>query len=171
MNRRTGTSLVEVVVCITVGSSLMLLSVTLVERSLRLSQTMQAASERNRATLNFCAQFRRDVRSAPQIERWSSDELSLGAPGRQIPDAIRYRIDEGTIERTAIRDDGTTRREVLKLGPDRHCELGVEEQPTLVVLSIYRRVPNGPDQRMLERFVATNLGRWPPAVTIPGDQQ
>ena len=139
MRRRRGFSLVEMLACISVGSVLLVLSMKVIHRTMRIeSRARETAAVQHHAT-RLARQFRRDVHQAEsmQIGRQEPEQnaLELTLSGG-LPTV--YLAEPGHVVRTQQLPDGTTHRDCFSLPDDCSVHLAQLDSPARAVLTIDR---------------------------------
>lgn len=77
MNRRRGSSLVELMMCMTAGSTLMLVAIGLVHQTLTVSSQASQQVDHDRTLARLATQFRRDAHAATEASADAETELRL----------------------------------------------------------------------------------------------
>ncbi len=135
MKRRHAFTLIETLVTMTVGGTLMTLALALLQQSMVLSSTAKRAADKDSAANRLVNQFRFDVGVAEEVTIPSPDTVRLGIEGGEV----EYVVADGhiTSERTSKSDK--TKREEFSLGPLCEVKFELHEQPDRATLTLSRR--------------------------------
>jgi prepilin-type N-terminal cleavage/methylation domain-containing protein len=179
MNRHRAFTLVELLVTVCIGSSVMLASVTLVHRSFTLHRQASEELQHQLRVNRWTAQMRRDGCTSTAANLVSSQQLELTTADGQI---ITYSFREGHLWRErAVREDEesvsspnvTSHVERLRLDAAATATFSVRFSPERIVLQIAKQL----DPRIgrpsaesaspgavarIERQVVAVLGSWLP---------
>lgn len=150
--KRTGFSLIEMTVAITMGSTLMLLGVGLIHKTMEARRAAVEMIERENTLSRMAAWFRRDVRTAA--------ELQMRENGLQIAtdrgEVVRYEVREGSLSRIN-KQDGDEWREAVDLA-GLQCEFEAIDNPRRISLLISSPIGSAMP-RVLVQSIAIQ-GRW-----------
>jgi prepilin-type N-terminal cleavage/methylation domain-containing protein len=155
MNKRTGFTLIEMIVVMTVGSVLTTLAMSLVHQMLSFSQEASEFRECDRAIDRLISDLRRDAHIAVSVSRTDDRTLRLTTP----EDATVYAIEATAVTRTLTHDGGVA-REVYRLAPHQACQWEVLADPVRIQVTIESSsaIANAP-AIPLRRLLAS-LGRY-----------
>jgi hypothetical protein len=136
MNRRRGTSLIELIAVMGIGAVMMGVAVTLLYTLLRTEGSGRTYVRQSLVLSRLAEQFRRDVHAAKTSQALSDGQgrqFEL-APGR----TVTYRPERGTLSRTEQADGAVQRRESFVLPPGTAASVDVEAdtKPTIASLVI-----------------------------------
>ncbi|MCY3000008.1 MAG: hypothetical protein NT168_18085, partial [Planctomycetota bacterium] len=115
-NRRKGSMLVELCASLAAGSMVMLLGITLIERSMHWTQSMQQQTNLQRELSQLASRWREDVSNADQFDHRSPSLVVLGMPGQEVT----YESLDGQVQRRVILKDDPSAKPI---GTDRY-EIG-----------------------------------------------
>jgi hypothetical protein len=107
VNRRRGTTLMELVICMTIGSSIMLMAIQVTHQAMTASSQALQRSQQERAGARLAQQFRSDVHRASDVVIESEE-------------TVRAQLADETKVTYKILTDRVTREEVPKEGPSLH---------------------------------------------------
>lgn len=94
--RRTGTSLVEVMILVSTTSAMLILAITFIERTLAWSGETTAISNELRTSQQLTTRFAEDLRAAINAEMISVNELKLVLSDQQV---VLYIAENATVQR------------------------------------------------------------------------
>jgi len=131
--RRTGSMLVELCSSLAAGSMIMLLGITLIQRSMHWTQSIQRQTNLQRELSQLATQWREDLSKADQVDYPSPQRVVL----RMLSDQVVYESLEGQVQRQITPKENPSAK---PLGPDRY-EIGKDyrasfEPETLVVQAL-----------------------------------
>ncbi len=141
MKRRHAFTLIETLVSMTVGGTLMTLALALLQQSMALSSTAKRVAYEDSTANRLVDQFRFDVGVAEEVTIQSPDTVSLGGESGEVV----YVVANGRItsERTSksewASENDKTRREVFSLGPLCDVKFEMHKQPDRATLTLSRR--------------------------------
>lgn len=98
--RRTGTSLVEVMILVSTTSAMLLLAITFIERTLAWSGETTALSNELRTSQQLTTRFDEDLRSAVSADMISVNELKLVLRNQHV---ILYKTENASVARIETR--------------------------------------------------------------------
>lgn len=133
-NPRQGFSLIELLVVMTAGSSIMLLAISLLQQSMRVSSDFQDRTDSNRVLNHLANQLRRDVWNASRAEQ-PTDELMILTHART---QVRYNTEPGSITRTETRNGEMIRGEVFRLSPSVDFNVSISESTERIEVLLTR---------------------------------
>lgn len=153
--RRSAVSLVEMVVTITLGSSLMLSAVTVVHRAMDYRQQTQQRVEHQRVIDRELLVVRRSVSEAIAVECPTESELQIKLEGDET---IVYRIEGGLLTRQRTRGDAVIQTHSVTLDSRQRLTFQVDELGRQVSVRL-KRFPLGKNlEPIVERQVLAIVG-------------
>lgn len=147
-------TLIEMLVAMTFGSSIMLTAVTLVHTAFRQQSQTQLRLERASKMDRFVEQFRRDVHLAGLIESTTEQLLTLSHANEM---QVIYRMDQNRLTRQAIESEQISQVEQIEMEPQMTVRFTVDESQRWVVFEIGSREPEA--DRPIERQVLVARGK------------
>lgn len=162
MIKRHGISLIETVLTLTAGGSIMLAAVGLVHQTMRLQTHAQQESRTNVTSTKLIEQFRRDIHSA--------DALSLSRQTLEIasssPVSIAYSAKDNELLRMESRDGKNTKVESVAFDENIACSVSVLMDPMRgeLTLTYNSNLANEPPR--VERKVQAVAGKTPSIVQL-----
>lgn len=135
MRRRTGFTLVETLVGISVSSVLMVVSLGVVHRVLNLEANSRDEIRVGRSLTRLSHDFRHDVQRAVAVEVEQEAELMLTLADGS---SISYHLTEEYLLRERHVDDAVTQRETYDLPRDAAVRITEQESPNRLALSVSR---------------------------------
>lgn len=132
-NRRKGSMLVELCSSLAAASMVMLLGITVIQRSMHWTQSMQQQTNLQRELSQLASRWREDVSKADLFEHRSPSLVVLRLPSQEVT----YESLDGQVQRRVIPKDDPSAKPI---GPDRY-EIGKDyrasfEPETLVVQAL-----------------------------------
>jgi prepilin-type N-terminal cleavage/methylation domain-containing protein len=155
MSNRNAYSLVELMVTMSIGSSLMLLAVGLVHQSFTLSSTAKSRIDHQRATDRLSHDFRQDVHRASEAIIDQPEQVELV---RSDGVRIRYVADGSRVQREETLNGEVQRREAYRLSESLLATFQTVNQPRRLILQLSPTASNLPVTTPA-RQVAAVLGR------------
>lgn len=150
--RRFGFTLIEMLVVMTAGMTVLMLAIGMIQKSMHLAAVNRTKMDQSTVTDRFLREFRRDAHQAVSFEL--DQELMFLLPtGSQV----RYTIDANTVTRILIVESKTAAKEVFDIGDDRQATFASAE-PERISLRIETIKP----ATRLDRHVTAVVGRWLP---------
>ncbi len=145
--RRSGVSLVELLVVMSAATVILTLSTGLIHRIMHAQSKARVLADLERTTLRLSNDLRRDVHQATQA---TTEKAQLGKGAflqLQLADgnALEYRREETTIQRVQLDGSRTIAREEFAFGGDFELTAEVEDG-RLVVLSLVSRREEMPSE-------------------------
>ena len=153
--KRSGFTLIEMVISLTAGSMVMLAAVSLIHNSMHLRKQHQITVERMAISGRMLERWRLDVNHASRlIEREAG--LEIEASGSFTV----YRAEQGVLYRQQSVSGERTIVDSVDFGPGARCELKVITQPVqAAVLTIFRRSKLAKAEPQIERQIVATVGR------------
>jgi hypothetical protein len=150
MNKRRGTSLIELLIVMSACTVVLTLSAELIHRVMRVQSRSQAFANSQRSAQRLSTAFRNDVHSASHYE---TDPDRLGENGLirlnpPVGSTVEYRHKNGTIERVVLADtsgeqgasgegeQAVTAREQFVFSSEIDVTAGQDDHSKLITLSI-----------------------------------
>lgn len=137
MNQHRGHSLVELIVCMSMGTTLLVMATGVLQRTMRFASTSCEQADVHRTVGRLAHDFRQDVHRAENLRFWEeADEppsVSLSIPNEQ---PIVYTVNSGMVLREQPLDDGQVRREPYYLPRGYHTTFGQVLRPRRAVLTV-----------------------------------
>ncbi|MEC8474486.1 MAG: hypothetical protein VXZ38_07550 [Planctomycetota bacterium] len=131
--RYAGYTLIELSITMTVGSTLMILSVGLIHQAMRYHSVTRDRSLEHRLMDRFSGDFRPDIHRAKSAEVKSDGELELTYHDQTI---IRFAAEEDFIERTLFLDGKVIRKETYQFRRAITCKFVIQSDLNQVGLTI-----------------------------------
>jgi len=131
--RKQAFTLIEMLVALSFGSSIMLTAVALVHTAFQLQSQAQARLEQTSILDRYIEQFRRDVSLAVRFELPTEKTLKLFFAGEQ---KVEYQTDENHITRRAFDGDAIQQVEPVQLEAGRVAEITQVHSGRCLVLDI-----------------------------------
>ncbi|MGI9455342.1 MAG: PulJ/GspJ family protein [Aeoliella sp.] len=139
MKHRPAFTLVELLISMSIGATLMALAIGVVHRTMNLQSAARAQEASHRAAAQLSRQFRRDIhRSASVALNDGGVTLSVETPSGILP--TTYAFDDGTLIREQIKGDGRRHREQYHFGRHAQFDIRVEPEPRRIVLTVEKAV-------------------------------
>ncbi len=157
MKRTKAFSLVEMLMTMTMGSSLMLLAIGLVHQSLSLSKIGKARSEHDNSVNRLAHQFRTDVHSASAALAASADSLQLTMSNSTT---VTYRATESSVERQQTAIAGPQAYERFQFESLCSVHFSVPENPSLAQFELERNFKDEALPARVDLLVIAHVGRW-----------
>lgn len=128
-----GYTLIELSITMTVGSTLMILSVGLIHQAMRYHSVTRDRSLEHRLLDRFSGEFRRDIHRAKSAEVKSDGGLELTYNDQTI---IRFAAEEDFVERTQLSDGKVIRKETYQFRRAINCQFVIQSDLNQVGLTI-----------------------------------
>ena len=157
MRRSRAFTLVEMLMTMTMGSSLMLLAIGLVHQSMAVSKLSKTREEHSRSLARLAQQFRSDVHLATALVSVSPDSVSL-----QLADesTVIYQRDAANVTRETSGPNREMARELYSFDERCVATFANEADPNRVRLQVERRLENTEVPSQLDLRVIAVVGRW-----------
>ena len=156
MNRRHGITMIEVVVTMTVGSTLMVLAIGLVHQTLSLSTASRQRDDHLRSLNLLSRQFRVDVHRATDCTVPSPDQLQLEMPDETV---VTFQAESNRVTRTQPTSDGRTRRAVFSLLSNSSARFQLIGDPDRAVVTVVRPTIKVTGKEVVDRRTEAVVGR------------
>lgn len=157
MKRRNAFTLVEMLMTMTMGSSLMLLAIGLVHQSMSMSKLAKVRGEHDQSLARLAQQFRSDVHLASELVSFSPDLIHLKLADDST---VTYKREAATVTRDKTGPGTDIARELFRFDERCMATFTSETYPECVVLQVERRVENSEVSSPVELRVVAVLGRW-----------
>lgn len=157
MNPRRGATLIEMVLCISLGSSLALCGVSMVHKMIQVRQAAQEECRRVQVVGRFLTQIRSDVGSAFQVEQNNPKQLKIQGGSGHV---IEYSSD-GTLVRRESQVEGKRSFDQIHLGLGYQLEFEILDDNRQVVTALYFTPELKHAQPRLQRRVFATTGVLP----------
>lgn len=152
--KRNGFTLIELMMTITVGSTLLILAVGLVHQAMSFGSQSRDQADQARSRNRLATAFRQDVQQAKSCQIDSDQQLNLSmADGSQVT----YLATANQVSRTQPLDNGQTRHESFEFSAISTIVFERLSEPDLAVLTIVRSLPTA--ETRIESQVAAVIGR------------
>lgn len=158
--RRKAFSLIEMLMTISIGSTVMLTSVALLHKSLQLQTRSQNRAERAHTLDHFIETFRRDVHAASEAESASASNLTLSLSSGE---RVTYSAQENRLVREHQSEAGR-HVEQVELAEYESASYQLQSDGQIAVLEI-QGTPE-PDANRLMRQIAVSLRAWTPPTPV-----
>jgi prepilin-type N-terminal cleavage/methylation domain-containing protein len=150
MTRRNAFSLTEVLVVVSIGSTVMALAVSTVHRAMQVSDMAQCYGQQSLHVNRFLDQFRSDVHLGVDIEFHSDQSLTIELADHS---EIVYRVDASSIFRDQRSPEGAPIREAIPLAKNTHGSFAFDEPSQTASLQLSRNLDLHSSPPRLERIV------------------
>ena len=157
MKRSSAFTLVEVLMTMTMGSTLMLLAIGLVHQSLSLSKLGKTRSEHDRSVNRVAQQFRADVHSASVVIAASADSLQLAMPDSTI---VSYLAVESAVERKQTALTGPPSYDRFQFEPLCRIQFLASAKSPLAQFQLQRSFPHQELPTRVDVQVIAQVARW-----------
>lgn len=162
MRRRSGFTLVEVLMVITFASTLLVLAAQLIHRGMTFSKANQSRTELSQSCRLLATQFRRDVHQSANVDLESPQSLVLNPKSAR---RVEYVVSETTTMRRAFRDGSVYHREIYRFAQPTTIEFELLTDPQRIALRIETRHGLKGVEPKLERNIVAVLDTEPSATT------
>ncbi|MCM2371536.1 hypothetical protein [Aporhodopirellula aestuarii] len=135
---RTGSSLIEIIVLLSVSSTLFVIAIGWIHQSFRLASIMRDHERHHQSLLRLSRQFRDDAHLATQVTS-EGDTMIFQADEFEI----QYRRDGNTVRRSLRNssDDAASGEESYQLSEHTAVRFDIDETPDWVALTVHRVDP------------------------------
>ncbi|MFG0253692.1 MAG: type II secretion system protein J [Rhodopirellula sp. JB053] len=136
---RRGSSLIEIMVVLSVSSTLLVLAVGWIHQSIRLASILRSHERHHQSVLRLARQFRDDAHLAARVFQ-NQNEIRFWAEDSEI----RYQIDDSTVTRIyqTPSDDEPPHRESYQLAVRCQASFDLPPDSDWVTLTVRRRPPS-----------------------------
>ena len=164
-----GFTLVEMLVTMTVSSTLLALATGMIHQTMALQSQGRKRAARQQVALRLASQFRRDLRHGGQAAL-RQDGATLILEGTEPGDAtVTYSAEDGRVLRAQQRADGRLQREPFRFGPDDQAHFELLPNPRRAAVVITHPARRLGDQPRLVLHVEGVLGRhWAGPFAVKG---
>jgi prepilin-type N-terminal cleavage/methylation domain-containing protein len=156
MNQRHGFTLVELLVTMILGSTLMVLAVGLVHQTLSLSSASRQRDDHMRSLNRLARQFRFDVHRATTCTVTTPDRMQLEMPDDSV---VTFRAEANRVTRTQPTSDGPTRRAAFLLLPDSSIQFEALDDPVRALVTVARPMITVSHEDVIDRKTEAVVGR------------
>jgi prepilin-type N-terminal cleavage/methylation domain-containing protein len=156
MNQRRGFTLVEVLVTMSVGSTLMVLAIGLVHQTLTLSTVARQRDDHLRSLNRLARQFRDDVHHSTACTVTTPDQLQLEMPDESV---VTFRAESNRVTRMQPTSDGRTRKATFLLLSNSSTQFAVLDDPNRAVVTVARSTITVPHKDVVDRKTEAVVGR------------
>lgn len=156
MKRRSGTTLIELMLSMMAGSILMLLAITLVQQTFKLSQDARARTESQKALSRIALRFRSDVHLSKSVEMVDASHVTLHGEAGEI----EYYVAGNSLKREQKVVTGGTESDRFVFMANATIHFEVEKSPERFILSVASPTGLGESPTRKELNVSAVVGRW-----------
>ena len=133
--RRQGSNLIEVMVVITLSSTLMIIAVGWIHQSMKLGSVIRERQRHHQSLMRLSRQLRDDVRSGESMTVTNETELVIRQDESRTS---RYAIEPNGIRFQVRREDEVIQQDFFRTTPNAHIVWETSEMPQWVSLVVYR---------------------------------
>ena len=133
MKQRTGSMLAEAVICMSIGSSLMLLAISIAHQALTTSSNTRHRCDLNRIGMRLEQQLRSDVHRAQSLANTAADRVEIELHDKTT---VTYAVADRDILRTRSLPSGEKEYERFALGDDRSATFRSLDDPARLELTV-----------------------------------
>jgi len=162
MRQRKGSTLVELVLSMTAGSTVMLLAISLVHQTMMVTEKSKHRTDHNRTLDQLAESFRRDVHLAETVFSAIADSADSNTLTMRLTDnsEIAYSVYGSTVERKRKNGPEGNEFERFVLDPSSLARFWVLQTPGRAVLQVLSPTGIGERPTKPELIVETIVGRW-----------
>ncbi|MDZ4849602.1 MAG: prepilin-type N-terminal cleavage/methylation domain-containing protein [Pirellulaceae bacterium] len=168
MKRRRGFTLVEMIVVLAIGSTVLTLAIGMVDQSMLISSATKSGCQRQLATNRFLEQFRSDIHQGTKVDSDSPDSLTVFSSDDS---KIVYRTEHNRILREQFKASQSLRREELFLDDRELAGFEFQAANSLAVLQISSRTDFVSQTLRVDRRVEAMVGLTPTSISISEKSQ
>ena len=157
MKRSSAFTLIEMMLTMTMGSALMILSIGLVHQALSLSKLGKVRGDHDLTVNRLARQFRSDIHSAASLKAASTESLELSmADGT----SITYAVTAANVRRVQTMKEGPGAHEQFQFEP--LCNIAFQSLSggEVVQLQLERRFSDQQTAPRIELQVIAGINRW-----------
>lgn len=154
-----GFTLVEMLVTMTVSSTLLVMAVGMIHQTMTLHSQGRLRGDRQRTALRLARQFRHDIQRCHQValqQDGATMNLEIQQPQ---PVTVTYTIQDGQIVRDQPRADGQHQREPFPLDPRDRAHFELLPDPRRAVLVVTHPVDRIAGKERIELHLEAVVGR------------
>jgi prepilin-type N-terminal cleavage/methylation domain-containing protein len=157
MKQRKAFTLVELLMTMTMGSSLMLLAIGLVHQSMSMSKLAKIRGDHDRTLARLAQQFRSDIHRATELVSVSNDAVKLKLVEESY---VTYKRDAAIVTRELMVPTGVEARELFRF--DEWCTATFSSQsvPLRIRLQVERKLEHSEIPLPVDLRVEAVVGRW-----------
>lgn len=163
MIRSKAFSLVEVLIVLSIGSTVLAISVGTVHQAMQVAKTAQDHAQRSLHSSRFVEQFRNDVHLGVAVTLHANQSLTIGMDDRS---EIVYAIEKSRVTREQKLSDGKTRRDTLTLVEGDYGTLDFDETSKVASLRILTNHERDQARPRLNRSIEAIPARAASSYTI-----
>lgn len=163
MKRREGFTLVEMIVVLAIGSTVLTLAIGMVHQSMLISSAAKSGCQRQQATNRFLEQFRCDIHQGTTVDCDSPDSLMVFSSDDS---KILYRTEHNRILREQFKARQLLRREELFLDERGLAAFEFQLGHSLAVLQISSRTDLVSQTLRVDRRVEARVGLTPTSISM-----
>lgn len=168
MNRRSAFTLVEMLMTMTVGSSLMLLAIGLVHQSLSMSKLAKTRGDHDRSLAWLAQQFRSDSHLTSELISVSSVGMSMKLVDESV---VTYQWNAPTVSREQSGPGRDTARESFRLDEACIAAFASLDHPSRAVIQVERKIANTEVPSPMDMRIVAVVGRWHQLVHSGGNEK
>jgi len=155
-NNRSAFTLIELTITMAAGSTLMMLTIGLVHKTMTLSSMGRQQCDHQRSMNRLASQFRRDVHRAIECTAETPQRMQLVLPGDK---RISYEAHANQLTRLRPLNDGATHRELFELHEHAMVTFELLERPQRAAVTIEYHVPDNIAVTRVDRRIVAVVGR------------
>ncbi len=157
MKPRKAFSLVEMLMTMTMGSSLMLLAIGLVHQSMSMSKLAKIRGEHAGSLDRLAQHFRGDVHAAAEVVSVSSDLISLKLADEST---VTYKVEGSNVTREKTGPGTEVARELFRFDERCCATFASQASPQRIAVQVERRLENTEVVAPIDLSVVAVVGRW-----------
>lgn len=157
MKPRSAFTLVELLMSLTMGGSVMLLAIGLVHQSMSMSKLSKVRWEHDQSTARLAQQFRNDVHFASALTSASADLVELKLTDDST---ITYKCEAARVIWEKTSSGSEVARELFQFDEGSRVTFSKEANPERVALQLVRQSERTEFPSRVELRVVSIVGRW-----------
>ena len=156
---RQGSSIVELMVVLSVSSTLMMVSTSWIHQSLRLGSTSRIQQEHHHSLMRLARQFRDDVYLASTVALVDDKDIRVTLDDGRT---VQYSIGADGILFSVSKGDDTFRQDFFELARGSQCRWDGSQMPDAIALVVIRRTGTQPEvsDPVADVRIRASVGRW-----------
>jgi prepilin-type N-terminal cleavage/methylation domain-containing protein len=154
-----GFTLAEMMVVMTVSSTLLVLATGMVHQTMTLQSRGRQLGARQQTALRLASQFRHDVQRSRQASLQRDGTALIFESRRPGESAVTYNAEDGQVLRAQLRANGQHQRESFRFTPGDQAHFELLPGPRRAVLVITHPIEQVGDKPRLELHVEAVVGR------------
>ncbi|EMI21894.1 putative secreted protein [Rhodopirellula maiorica SM1] len=162
IRQRKGHTLIELVVSMAAGSTLMTLAMGLVHQTMTMSRVSNERAKHDRDSQRLVEQFRWDVHHSDDVHRSADLFIVETTDGRRVA----YQSDANEVTRSEYRDGNTVRRENYALAESYTATLTANQTQQRATLEISFVSNQTRYADRLERQITAAVGRYRSTISL-----